>query len=126
MAGIVTMNDLLERLVGRFDEEEPRDDAQIERLDAGTWRIGGSAPLEEAAKAIGVELESDDYETFGGFVFGVLGAVPEDGQTPAVEAAGLDIQVTQIRDHRMEAALVRRAEDPRCRAHEDTESTAGA
>ena len=126
MAGIVTMNDLLEQLVGSFDEEEPRDDAQIERLDASTWRISGSAPLEEAAKALGVKLESDDYETFGGFVFGVLGTVPEDGRTPAVEAAGLDIQVTQIRDHRMEAALVRRTKEPQCRTKEDEKLTAGA
>jgi putative hemolysin len=51
-------------------------------------------------------LPEDDYDTFSGLVFGILGTVPEDGSTPEVEEFGLVIKVQNIKDHRLESALV--------------------
>jgi len=108
MSGIVTMSDLLEQLVGDLDDDTtmPAEPPDIEQLDPNTWRIQGWAPLDEVSEAIGIPLPEDDYDTFGGLVFGILGAIPEDGSTPQLEEYGMAIRVTEIREHRLESALV--------------------
>jgi putative hemolysin len=104
-SGIVTINDLLEAIVGDFDDCIPVR-PMIEKLDGGQWRIDGGAPLDKAAKALGVDLPVEDYETFGGYVFSLLGEIPEDGQTAGVEDARLRIRIEEIKERRIETALV--------------------
>jgi putative hemolysin len=113
MSGIVTMNDLLEELVGDLEDDSsiPAEPPVIERLDSQTWRVLGTAPLDTVSDQLGVLLPSDEYETFGGFVFGLLGAVPEDGSTPEIEEYGLVIKVSKIAGHRLESAVVYRTKD---------------
>jgi len=108
MNGIVTMNDLLEQLVGNLDDDTstPEEPPPIERIDSNTWKISGSTPLDLVSKQLGVQLPENDYDTFGGFVFGLLGSIPEDGSTPELEEYGLYIKVTEIRDHRLVKAIV--------------------
>jgi putative hemolysin len=104
-SGIVTINDLLEAIVGDFDDTIP-DHPLIEKLEGGCWRIDGGAPLDKAAKALGVDLPVEDYETFGGYVFSLLGEIPEDGQKADVKDARLRIQIEEIKERRIETALV--------------------
>ena len=108
MSGIITMNDLLEQLVGDLDDDDtaPAEQPPIARIDSKTWRISGTAPLDEVSEQLGVELPEHDYETFGGLVFGLLGSVPDDGETPELEEFGLNIKVTKIKDRRLESAVV--------------------
>lgn len=108
MSGIITMNDLLEQLVGDLEDDDtmPREEPPIERIDSQTWRIRGTAPLDEVAEQLGVSLPEDDYDTFGGFVFGLLGTIPSDGSTPELEEYGLKIKVTKIKNDRLETAVV--------------------
>lgn len=106
--GIITMNDLLEQLVGDLENDDtvPPELPEIERIDSQTWMIQGSAPLDLVAQQVGVLLPEDDYETFGGLVFGLLGYVPEDGSTPELEEFGLSIKVIEIKDHYLVKAIV--------------------
>jgi putative hemolysin len=108
MSGIVTINDLLEQLVGDLDddinEKEPL--PLIERIDSSTWKIQGVAPLDLISEHLGVLLPEDEYDTFGGLVFGMLGTIPDDGTTPEVEAYGMLIKITKIHEHRIESAVV--------------------
>ena len=108
MSGVITMKDLLEQLVGDLENDEsvPREQPMIERIDSQTWKIKGTAPLELVADQLKVTLPEDDYDTFGGMVFGLLGAVPDDGATPELEEFGLVIKVTEIKGHRLETAIV--------------------
>lgn len=108
MNGIVTMNDLLEELVGDLEDDvtAPEEPVSIERVDSQTWKIRGSAPLGEVIEQLGISLPEDDYDTFGGFVFGMLGYIPEDGSTPEIDGYGLHIKVTEIKEHQMERAVV--------------------
>ena len=62
--------------------------------------------MDLVSKQLGVQLPENDYDTFGGFVFGLLGSIPEDGSTPELEEYGLYIKVTEIRDHRLVKAIV--------------------
>ena len=109
-SGLVTLEDLLEELVGNiYDEFDPQEEQEIIQLDDKHWRVSGSADLEELAEAMGFELPEDeeiDYDTLGGLVFSQLSVIPEDGSRPVVEALGLRIQVEELCDRRVEWALV--------------------
>lgn len=115
MTGIVTMNDLLEQLVGELSDDallgpEP---VAVEKLDVNTWKVHGSASLEEVSEALEMPLESDEYDTFNGLVFEALGSVPQDGTQTEVETAGLSIKVMEIREHQVVTALVSKLEKAR-------------
>lgn len=109
-SGLVTMEDLLEELVGNiYDEFDPQEEQDMIRLEENKWRVSGSADLEELAEAMNLELpeeEDRDYDTLGGLVFSQLSVIPEDGSRPVVEALGLRIHVEELCDRRVEWALV--------------------
>ena len=113
-SGLVTLEDLLEELVGNiYDEFDPQEEQEIIKLDDGRWRVSGSADLEELAEAMDFELPEDeerDYDTLGGLVFSQLSVIPEGGSRPLVEALGLRIQVEELCERRVEWALVERLE----------------
>ena len=107
MTGIITMNDLVEQLVGElgYDEEEEAVQA-IVKLNENTWKIHGSALLEEMAEEIGVTLPCDEYDTFNGLVFHELESILEDGADAEFEVAGLRVKITKVENHLVETALV--------------------
>ena len=110
-AGLVTMEDLLEEIVGNiYDEFDPQDEQEIIPLGENLWRVSGAAELEELAEVIGFDLptgeEELDYDTLGGLVFAQLSVIPEDGSQVEVDALGLHIKVEKIEDRRVEWALV--------------------
>ncbi len=108
MAGIVTMEDLLEEIVGNiYDEFDPQAEAEITRVDEETWRISGQAALEDVAEALDIELPlEEDYDTLGGLIFSQFTIIPEDGSQPELDCHGLHIVVEKMEDHRVEKALV--------------------
>ena len=116
MTGILTLSDLVEQLVGELGQEET-EEPLIQAVEPGTWKVRGEAPLEEVAQTLGVSLPCREYDTFNGLVFGTLAVIPQDGDTVEVETQGLRIQVTHIRNHQVESALV-------TLAREDTKETA--
>jgi len=107
-AGIITMEDLIEELVGDiYDEFDPKEEREIVPLGDGLWRIAGSAELEDVAEALEVEFpEDEEAETLGGLVFARLDVIPADGTHPVVDAYGLHIQVEELSDRRVEWARV--------------------
>ncbi len=107
-AGIVTMNDLLEQIVGDLESDTPASEEtpEIENIGENTWKIMGTAPLDEVAEELGIEFEDDENETFGGLVFSSYGSVPEDGTTFDIEIGRLHINVTEIKEHRIESCIV--------------------
>ena len=111
-SGIITMEDLLEEIVGNiYDEFDPQDEQEIIPLGENLWRIAGSAELEEVAEALDVALpEDEEYDTLGGLVFAQLAVIPEDGSHPEVDACGLHIRVEELNDRRVEWATVSKLE----------------
>jgi putative hemolysin len=112
MMGIVVMKDLLEELVGNLDEDNkiPPEKPLIEKTGPETWFVNGAVSLDKAARELGVSLPVERYDTFGGFVFSILGRIPEDGSQAELEEEGLKIKILDIREHRLERALVTRTE----------------
>ena len=111
VTGVVTMNDLLEQLVGDLEDdmEKAAQPREIEPLTPGRWRVQGSAPLKEVARSLSLEIDEellDTYDTFGGFVFGQLGTVPADQERFSAKLPPVCIYTARVRDHRLEDAVV--------------------
>ena len=111
LAGVITVEDLLEEIVGNiYDEYDPAEPPELEQIGEGLWRASGALSVEELGERLGIELSGDlDYDTVGGMVLSCLRTIPEDGSRPAVRVNGLDIQVEKVEDHRIQSALVRKA-----------------
>lgn len=107
-AGIVTMTDLLSQIMGDFDDDPDEDSARpdIEAVSEDTWVIRGSVMLDEVAEALSIELPVDEYDTLGGYAFGLYGAIPEDGTTFTFETDELIIKGEEVDNHRLEWARV--------------------
>ena len=107
-SGIITMEDLIEELVGNiYDEFDPQDEQEIVPLGENLWRISGGAALEDIAEALTMEFPADEEaETLGGLVFAKLDVIPADGTHPTVDTDGLHIQVEELNDRRVEWAKV--------------------
>jgi len=112
LMGIVTMKDLLEELVGNLDDDTTTQPEQplIVKTGPGEWILSGAVSLDKAAVELGVTLPVERYDTFAGFVFSVLGQIPEDGSQAVLETHGLKIEIREIREHRLEKALVTKIE----------------
>lgn len=108
MDGIVTMTDLVERLVGDLGDDEPVDATKnlIKKISSDTWRVHGRASLEDLSEATGVFLNDRDYDTFNGLVFDALGTIPSDGEIMEIETSGLLIKIEEISNHKVEEATV--------------------
>ena len=110
MVGILTLNDLLEELVGDLHSETaPADDPEprIEQLDETTWRVTGNAELRDIEAAMGLELEDGEYDTLTGLVFDALGTVPgDDDANISLELPLMHIEVKKVREHQIEEALL--------------------
>lgn len=107
--GIITINDLVEQLVGDFDYDdsnEPRTVESIESLDSKTWKITGNPPIDDIEEALNVSFKTEDCDTFSGLVFDALGSVPDDGSTFEIETAGLVIKVLSVKNHQVQTAIV--------------------
>lgn len=109
MTGIATMHDLVELLIGElFEEGESHKPADIEKIDDCSWRILGGADIEDVAEELDVHLPITEYDTFGGYVFGELGSIPPDGSKLVMETPELSILIENVREHRVETAVVRK------------------
>ena len=108
MSGIVTMEDLLEEIVGNiYDEFDPAEESEIVQVSENLWRCDGTVDLETLAETLDIELPLDEeYDTLGGMIFSCFTTIPEDGSTPEVDVNGLHIKVEEITDHRVETAMV--------------------
>lgn len=108
MSGIVTMEDLLEEIVGNiYDEFDPAEESEIVQLEDNLWRCSGTVDLETLSETLDIDLPLDEeYDTLGGLVFSCFTAIPDDGSHPVVEAYGLRIEVEEVSEHRVESALV--------------------
>lgn len=111
MSGVVTMHDLMELIVGEmFEEGEPPKAADIEEIAENCWRIQGVADIEDVAGALGLKLPIEEYDTFGGWLFGCLGRIPPDGEAIYMETEALHVKIEDIRDHRVVSTIVSKKE----------------
>jgi putative hemolysin len=105
MEGIVTLEDLLEEIVGEIEDEFDRPDDAIEQVDDDTIRVGGTFPIEEFNAKYDCDLPHEDYHTVAGFVFGQLGRGAEAGDE--VSHDGVSFHVDSVDGQRIDRLTVK-------------------
>lgn len=100
-AGIVTMEDLLEAIVGNIQDEYDNEDKEIVAVDDSTFTIDGTAYIEEVNELVDDVIPEGDYDTLGGFVISLLGFLPKDGDMNEVEYENLKFTILNVDDRRI-------------------------
>ncbi len=110
MSGIVTVTDLVEKLVGEFADDDDEPFEKIMKTGISTWTIHGSVTIGEVCDALEIDLPVDKNETFGGYVIAELGDIPKNSEKISVDSDGLHIEILQIKHHRVELCRVTKSE----------------
>ena len=100
-AGIVTVEDLLEEIVGSIQDEYDEEEQELVLLEDGSYLAEGRTPLEDVADALGVPLPEEDYDTIGGFMASLLGRIPDEDETPEARWKNLVLRVVNMDDRRI-------------------------
>jgi CBS domain containing-hemolysin-like protein len=106
VAGLVTIEDLLEEIVGEIADEYDREEAQIEPVDDHTFRVNGRLSIDEINEALDLQLPQDEWDTVAGLMYGLLGAVPTQGET--VTWDGVTLTAEKVQGRRIAKVLISR------------------
>lgn len=107
VAGLVTLEDLLEQIVGEIADEYDVEEPRVERLPGGALRVPGRTAIDEVNEELGIELPADEWDTVGGLVFNLLGKVPDEGET--VRFQDLEFRTERVQGQRIVRVLIRPA-----------------
>lgn len=111
-SGLVTMEDLIEEIVGDIDDEYDHDEPDIRKIDDLNFIAKGAISIKELNSNIGTELDEDseEFDTLGGFIIDILGYIPEDGDTVVVEYDDLEyhltLHVVEVSDKRVQTVRI--------------------
>ena len=106
VAGIVTVEDIVEEVVGEIDDETDPAGGDVRQLPNGDWLVRGHVAVTDLHDyGVTLPVDTDAYNSVGGFVFAELGRLPQRGDT--VNAAGFSIRVESVKDNRIEAVRIR-------------------
>jgi len=103
-AGLVTLEDLLEELVGEIRDEFDEDEHLIQKVDATSYRVSGKLPIDELNAATGLHLPKDSFDTVGGWVLDLFGRVPNKGEK--TQAGDVTVTVEKVEHTRVIEVLV--------------------
>lgn len=120
-AGLITLEDLMEDIVGNIQDEYDHEEEEIHRMSDNEFTVDGAASIDEVAAMTGVELPEGDYDTIAGLVTERLGRIPKAGEHPQVKEAGLAITVLEVEDQRIARLLLVKDSKPQASAQEGKE-----
>ena len=122
MTGIVTLHDIIETLLGEIQEDDDINEPDpIQQIDADQFRIYGQADIEDVEKALGISLEDEDCDTFGGYILNHYGQIPDEGSHFKVSLDLMDVYVKEVKNHRIGQTIVQIKRKEEGKQHESTE-----
>lgn len=107
-SGIVTMEDLIEEIVGDIDDEYDHDEPDIKQISDNEFLAKGVISVKELNSNIGTKLDEDseDYDTLGGLLIDLMGYIPEDGEKVKVEYENLDFYIEEVNEKRIQLVRI--------------------
>lgn len=105
-SGIVTIEDLVEEIMGNISDEHDINDEYIKKIDATTFVINGLAPIDDINELFDQEISSSDFDTIGGFVITLLGSIPKENEIHNIEYENLTITIVKVTENRIEELKV--------------------
>ena len=117
VAGIVTMEDLLESIVGNMQDEFDEEEEEVTRLDEHSFEVDGSLSMDDLEELLETDFPEGDYDTVAGFIMDLLGHVPEEGQQVSTQYENVTFTILQMDERRIEQVLIHI--EPPC-SQEDT------
>lgn len=122
MTGIVTLHDIIETLLGEIQEDDDIEEPDpIQQIDSDQFRIYGQADIEGVEKALGISLEDEDCDTFGGYILNHYGQIPDEGSHFKVSLDLMDVYVKEVKNHRIGQTIVQIKRKEEGNQHESTE-----
>jgi CBS domain containing-hemolysin-like protein len=109
VSGLVTLEDLLEELVGEITDEYDREEPLIVPMGDGRFRVDGRMPIDELNELLDVELPHEEWDTVGGLMLGLLGAIPQEGQEVTYD--NLRFKAERVQGRRIAKVLVTRQDE---------------
>lgn len=102
-SGIVTMEDIIEEVMGEIDDEYDEEEFSLNKVDDSTYIINGKANLDDLNEELNIKLESDNSETLGGFLIDLLGEIPtEDETNRVIKFKNYEFTILSVKDRRIE------------------------
>ena len=104
--GIVTLEDLIEDILGSIQDEYDNEEEEITKISDEKFTVDGSTPIDEVSDLVEVDIDSGDCETIAGLILDKLGRVPEDNEKPEIEIPGLKLKVIETEERRISKVLI--------------------
>ena len=105
-AGLITMEDIIEELVGNIFDEYDDEEIDVKKLDDNTYILSGALTSYDLKKIFGVEMPEGDYETLSGYLIEKLGRIPNDDEHPIIEGESLTYKIEEVEDKRIKYVKV--------------------
>ena len=100
-AGIITMEDIIEELVGNIFDEYDDEKKDFEKIDENTFMIDGSVSIYDLRKILEVDIPDGDYDTLSGYLIELLGRIPQDDEKPVIETKKVTYKIEEYEDKRI-------------------------
>ena len=101
-AGLVSMEDLIESVMGNIQDEYDNEEEEISAIDEDNFDFEGTVLLDDIEELLDIEVDEDaDYDTLSGLIMDLLGRIPEEDEHPVVEYQGVEFTVVQVEEHRI-------------------------
>ena len=110
VAGVLTLENILEELVGDIQDEFDADESLIIPRGGGEYWVSGLAPIHDVEEVLGYDIVHDEVSTVGGLITAELGRIPKKGETFEIEAAGLSVKIEEVNERRVIAVFLKRVE----------------
>ena len=107
-AGLVTMEDILEEIVGNIFDEYDEDETQIIREDDGSYIMDGMTPLSDVEEELGIKLNDEEHETLNGYLIYKLDRIPDEHETSVIEADGYAFRIIGVKNNTIRWVHVRK------------------
>ena len=111
-SGIITMEDLIESILGNIQDEFDNEDEEISQVSDNTFTVDGTTSVYEVSDLLDIELPEGDYDTLAGYIVSTLGRIPTENEHPTVTFENVEFTVEQVTERRIsKVRVVKNAED---------------